>query len=226
APGQPVDPVTLWPAIQADPQLSRSIKSAAMLHDLMEATPTAANAGYYGRQVAEAGQNRRLNNAGERLQQLSEAADMPAGEKLTLARKELDAIASGYAGQASAPTLAEILSVPDAEIDWVIPGLLASRDRLVLTGAEGLGKTTFFRQMLILAAAGIHPVEFKPMDPLTALVVDTENSEDQWRWETRDMAGKAARYGTANPGDNVRIYCTGRLNIASEKDLAQVHTLL
>src|SRR5699024_11019874 len=83
ASGQPVDPVTLWPAIQADPQLSRSIKSAAMLHDLMEATPTAANAGYYGRQVAEAGQNRRLNNAGERLQQLSEAADMPAGEKLT-----------------------------------------------------------------------------------------------------------------------------------------------
>src|SRR5699024_9057397 len=33
ASGQPVDPVTLWPAIQADPQLSRSIKSAAMLHD-------------------------------------------------------------------------------------------------------------------------------------------------------------------------------------------------
>ena len=226
ASGQKLDPLVLWNEVRADKTLSRSIKSATDLHDLMEATPTAANVDYYARQVAESGQNRRLAAAGVRLQQLSDAADMPAGEKLTLARKELDAIASDYAGQAAAPTLADILAVPDAEIEWVIPGLLARRDRLVLTGAEGLGKTTFFRQVLICAAAGIHPIEFKPMKPLTALVVDTENSEDQWRWETRSMAGQAARYGAANPGDNVRVYCTGRLNIASEKDLAQVHTLL
>jgi hypothetical protein len=41
--------------------------------------------------------------------------------------------------------------------DWVIPGLLAREDRLILTGAEGLGKMMLLRQIAVCAAAGLDP---------------------------------------------------------------------
>ncbi|WP_152203614.1 AAA family ATPase [Georgenia thermotolerans] len=226
ATGQPFDSLTLWPAVHAHPILSRTFRSAAQLHDLIEATPTASNVARYAKQVQEAGQSRRLRAAAIRFDQLAGDVSLTAAEKLTLARQELDHIASEYATAVDAPTLAEILAVPDAEIEWVIPGFLAKRDRFVLTGAEGLGKTTLLRQVLICAAAGIHPVTFERMRPLTGVVIDTENSEDQWRWETRRMVAQARRYGAADPGENIRLHCAGRLTITSERDLGMVHSLL
>ena len=181
ATGEAVDALTLWPAIRAHERLSRTIKSAADLHALAEATPTASNVAYYATQVAEAGQNRRLEAAAARLHQMAASSDMTAAEKVTAARDELDRIADQAVGTIHAPTLADVLATPDEEVQWAIPGFLAKRDRLVLTGGEGLGKTTFMRQIAILAAAGIHPTEFTHIPPVTALVVDTENSEAQWR---------------------------------------------
>lgn len=226
ASGQPIDPITLWPEIQADPNLAQTISSAVMLHDLMEATPTSANVDYYARQVADAGQSRRLRKAAVRLAQLADSTDIPAAEKMTTARRELDTIAADYQGPAEAPTLAELLSVPDEAIEWVVPELLARRDRMMITGFEGMGKATWMRQIMICAAAGIHPVTFNGMEPLTALVVDVENSADQWRWETRWMRNQAREYGVADPGDSIRVHCTGRLDVSSDRDLSMIHTLL
>ena len=224
--GQPIDALTLWPAVHANPVLARTFTSANDLHNLVVAVITPANVVHYAKQVAEAGQSRRLRAAAARLDQLAGSVDLTGSEKLTMARQELDHIASEYAQQVEVPTLAEVLAVPDAEIEWVIPGFLAKRDRFVLTGAEGLGKTTLLRQILICAAAGIHPVTFEKMRPLTGVVVDTENSEDQWRWETRRMVAMAQRYGGADPAENIRLHCAGRLTITSERDLGMVHTLL
>src|SRR5690606_15190051 len=210
ATGEAVDPVTLWPAVKADPVLARNITNPAQLHDLMGATPTSANVTHYAKQVADAGQSRRLRAAGERFIQLAESVNTPAGEKLALARKELEHIASEYAQAVEVPTLGEILATPDAEVEWIVPGLISRRDRFVLTGEEGFGKTTLFRQILICAAAGIHPFDFTAIQPVTALVVDTENDEGQWRWETRKMATLAGRYGARHPGDAIHVHCTGR----------------
>lgn len=226
AAGEPIDPVTLWPHIQADETLARNIPSAVMLHDLMEASPTSANVDYYARQVSEAGQSRRLRAAAVRLAQLADGTGITAGEKLAAARSELDAIAADYQSNTNAPTLAELLAKPDSEIKWVIPQLLGERDRMMITGFEGMGKMTWMRQIMICSAAGIHPITFEPMRPLTALVVDVENSEDQWRWETRWMRNQARQYGSADPGENIRIRCSGRINITSERDLAEIHALL
>lgn len=225
AAGEAVDPLTLWPAIRADEYLARNIRSAAVLHDLQEAVPTASNVAYYAKQVADSGQSRRLRQAAVRLQQLADGA-MPAAEKLQHARKELDAIASDYAQAVEVPTLAEVLATPDEEVQWVIPAFLGRRDRFVLTGEEGYGKTTLFRQLMICAAAGIHPLAFTRMTPARVLVVDTENSEEQWRWETRGMVGLAARYGARNPAESIWLHCTGRLDIATERHLGLVHSLI
>lgn len=52
-------------------------------------------------------------------------------------------------------------------------------DRLVVTGEEGHGKSTWLRQMNIQCGAGVHPFTLKKMDPLRALLIDVENSREQ-----------------------------------------------
>jgi len=224
--GEAIDTVMLWSAVKADPLLSRNITNLAQLHELTATVGTTSNVAHYAKIVADAGQSRRLRAAAERFVQLADSTNIPAGEKLDLARKELEHIASEYAQAADVPTLAQILATPDAEVEWIIPNVLSRRDRFVLTGEEGFGKTTLFRQILICAAAGIHPFDFTPIRPVTALVVDTENDEGQWRWETRTMARLAGRYGARSPGEAIHVHCTGRLNITTERDSGLVHSLL
>jgi RecA-family ATPase len=43
----------------------------------------------------------------------------------------------------------------------VIPGLLERRDRLMLTGEEGLGKSYLLRQIAVMAAAGLDPFDHR-----------------------------------------------------------------
>ncbi len=224
--GDPIDPLTLWPAVKADEALSRSLRSAADLHAFMEATPTSSNVAFYAKQVAEAGQSRRLLSTSTRLAQLAQRTDMPAAEKLSVARSEIESIASEYVTTTTVPTLAEVLAVEDS-YDWVIPGLLERMDRLVLTGGEGLGKSTWLRQIAVLAAAGIHPTRHaERVDPVRVTVIDTENTERQWRRKVRPLVHKAAMVGAADPGESIRLLCTGRLNITTERDLGTVHAIL
>lgn len=59
--------------------------------------------------------------------------------------------------------------------DWVIPGLLARGDRLILTGEEGFGKSTLLRQLATCTAAGIQPFTGNTIPPMTVLAIDVEN---------------------------------------------------
>lgn len=77
--------------------------------------------------------------------------------------------------------LDDFLDQTDPAPDWVIPGLLARTERLILTGPEGGGKSTLARQMALLAAAGWDPFTGAPIKPVRALLVDLENSRQQVR---------------------------------------------
>jgi 5S rRNA maturation endonuclease (ribonuclease M5) len=84
----------------------------------------------------------------------------------------------------------------DDEYDWLVPGLLERGDRMILTGAEGGGKSTLLRQVGIQLAAGIHPFGGKPFDPLRVLLLDLENSDRQIKRKLRPLrlvAGSAYR---------------------------------
>lgn len=63
------------------------------------------------------------------------------------------------------------------EENWVVPGLLASGERLLLTAAEGWGKSTLIRQMAACIAAGLHPFTFRAQEPRRVLVFDAENPQ-------------------------------------------------
>jgi replicative DNA helicase len=77
--------------------------------------------------------------------------------------------------------LDDFLSGTDPEPDYVIPGLLARHERLILTGPEGGGKSTLLRQLALMPAAGIHPFSGQPMPPIRVLLIDLENSRQQVR---------------------------------------------
>jgi replicative DNA helicase len=73
--GEPADPITVSAELTRTGELAR-IGGAPYLHTLMSSVPTAANAGYYARIVAEQAILRRLVEAGTRIVQLGYATGM------------------------------------------------------------------------------------------------------------------------------------------------------
>lgn len=138
----------------------------------------------------------------------------------------LNALVDGsVSGRMVPKSLAEILDVEDT-YDWVIEGLLERHDRLVITGPEGGGKSMLSRQLAILPAAGIHPMKFTPIDPISVLVVDAENTERQWRRAATWMANRAREHGARDPRGFVNIVAGRRIDITSGADLGQIHRMI
>lgn len=221
--GQPVDVVTVWDKL-ADWDV-RGIDSSN-LHEWTHEVTTPTSASYYARIVREAALVRDLQQVGRRLLEVREPGVALQGS-LEALRKIRDRDMSG--GVVRARTLSEVLDVaPEEDVyDWVVPGLLERRDRLVLTGSEGGGKSTFLRQLAVLSAAGIHPFRFAPIEPVRVLVVDAENSERQWRRAVRDMVEHAETRGLGNPRENVALHClTTQMDITRPQDLGMVHRLV
>ncbi|WIB25411.1 AAA family ATPase [Curtobacterium sp. MCSS17_015] len=121
--------------------------------------------------------------------------------------------------------LADILNIADTQ-DWLIPGLLERRDRLILTGGEGSGKSYFSRQLAIAAAAGVHPFHNQQTAPIRVLAIDAENSEVQWARNARYVTNMARQYGTDDPGKQVLVSAGTRLDLTRQADLDQVHKLM
>ncbi len=128
-------------------------------------------------------------------------------------------------GKLKTKSLAEVLEQTDTR-DWVIPDLLERQDRVIFTGAEGAGKTTFARQLLVLAAAGVHPLTFNRIPPIKVLIVDAENTETQWRRQVRGIVNIATQDGTADPALNVHMVAGDRIDITHGSHLSEIHRLI
>lgn len=226
AAGNPTDVVAVTDELIKTGELHRA-GGADYLHTLTSIVPTASNAGYYAQIVAEASMRRSLHEIGSRLQ--AGAAD--PGVAMARAQEDLRDLRDGARSSSGvhAKLLREVLDVaPEVDVyDWSVPGLLERRDRLVLTGSEGGGKSTFLRQLAVLSAAGIHPFRFSPIKPVRVLVIDAENSERQWRRAVREMAENAAQIGMVDPRDSVALHClTSQIDITRPQDLGMVHRLV
>jgi AAA domain/DnaB-like helicase N terminal domain len=69
----------------------------------------------------------------------------------------------------------DLIARVQSKDDFVIPGLLARGDRLIVTAPEGYGKSTFLRQIAGCTAGGIHPFTLEAIEPRRVLVYDAEN---------------------------------------------------
>lgn len=217
--GEPTDPVSM------DGVLRQHVRgySPGDVFTLIEAAPVAGSADYWAVQIAEGSRRRALVRVAATARQAAYQDDL--AQAITDAKAGLDAIGKTGRARLEARPLARILEETD-EYDWVIPGILERKDRLVLTGGEGAGKSTLVRQMAVLSAAGVNPFSFDTMEPIRVLVVDAENSEKQWRRATRDLVGKASRELGANVAEMIPLACVPRLDITRERDLSAIHDLI
>ena len=155
--------------------------------------------------------------------------DTNAGTFAANVASEFIAIRDGGAAASddiTALTARELLEQQDDEPDWLIPGLLERRDRLILTGEEGLGKSHMLRQIAVHIAAGLDPFHDKGRIPEgRALIVDCENTWSQVRRKLRPAVEYAASRGS-DPSDRLVVDCTNRMDITRDRDLARVHQLL
>lgn len=151
----------------------------------------------------------------------------PEIDALTLASATATAFTrirdTGDTEDVSAVTIDEMLTAVDEDRDWLVPGLLERRDRLMLTGEEGLGKSHLMRQLAVMAAAGLDPFDSTLRTvPISVLIVDCENSERQVRRAIRPVVEFARKHGCGLP-HRLNVLTMQRMDITSDRSLARLH---
>jgi replicative DNA helicase len=161
--GEPADPVTVTAALTDDGTIAR-VGGMSYVHDLVHTVPTAANAAYYARIVAERAVLRRLVEAGTKIVQLGYGASSAAGrdveDVVDLAQQAIYDVTERRVsedfqilGEVLQPTLDEIeaigardgvmTGVPTgfSDLDNLLNGLHPGQ-LIVVAGRPGLGKST------------------------------------------------------------------------------------
>lgn len=157
-------------------------------------------------------------------QVIAQAQGAETGEALSQIIEGLRELRAGSTeGVLRGKDLGDLLKVP-ADYDWLVDGLMERGDRLILTGAEGTGKSMFIRQMVLCLAAGLHPFELTDIAPLRVLVIDAENSERQWKRAVAPMVDTLLQAGTqGDPRERVHVVCSPRLDVTRESHIGAVH---
>src|SRR5690554_4951540 len=156
----------------------------------------------------------------ERLKDPGNDPEMVIGEAVARVQQR-----GASSGELESVSLRTILNAEET-YDWAIPNLMERKDRLILTGHEGLGKSTMARQLLMLPAAGVHPFTFEKIEPIKALVIDAENTAKQWKRNAGWMAHHARVQGGHDPSDRVEMAISGRVNILDPRTQGQIHRLI
>lgn len=94
----------------------------------------------------------------------------------------------------------DITKRPEHEFKFVIPGVLARSERLLLVGYEGHGKSLFCRQIAACLASGVHPFTLQPIEHRRVLYIDAENHPGQVLGDWKRLAQVCRRIGEPIPG--------------------------
>lgn len=215
-----VDPTTLLATVGA------ASPAGALMPDLVTTVALPDSVPEYAQIVRGWAVRRKLHTAAQLTMQDAFRPGNPGTLAASIAGRFL-AIRDGQASNddLTAVTVTELLDATDDEPEWLIPDLLERRDRLMLTGEEGLGKSHLLRQFAICAAAGLHPFDGRRFDPVRTLVIDCENTWAQVRRKVRPAVEAVTRYGT-DPSQQMMVDCTSRMDITRDRDLARIHQLL
>ncbi len=187
------------------------------LVELYEQAPIVLQAGWHAQAVAEQARLRRLHDGAIRLQALTQQAGGALtdpnrrAELVDQIRQAVDDLAGQQATTAGpqALELDQFLQEPGDHYDWLVPGLLERGDRVILTGAEGKGKSTLLRQVAVQLAAGIHPFTLEAIERVRVLYVDLENTDRQVRRKLRALRVQAGEQYQLAPGLHIRVRTEG-----------------
>ena len=225
--GQHADAVTLLAWLD-DAGETRNAGGAPYLHTLIASVPSVANADHYARIVRDRAVRRRLLEAGRRITQMARAIEGDAHGLTERAVREAEAARdAGLADNLTAPTITEFLEGGSEEYDWVVPGLLERGDRMILTGTEGGGKSTLFRQGGVMIAAGLHPFTGQAIKPQRVLIVDCENGAAHTRRKLRPLVLQATAEGHPVRDSNLFIEVRPEgMDLAADKDVSRLLRLI
>lgn len=183
--GLPVDSITLSAELDKTGTLRR-VGGSSKLADLLMSAPPGMNAAYYADMIRNDAIRRYRHDAATRL------AAMTVSPASVEDLDEIEAVHAAdlagcpkplaYAGEddLTAHLARSIRYRVDREDDWVIPGLIARLDRVMVTGQEGLAKSTLLRQVGAATAAGLNPWNgARVTDGKRVLILDCENTDQQ-----------------------------------------------
>jgi hypothetical protein len=196
------DPVLVGDELASRGELEKVGGSGALL-GIQAMAPSTVNVSKYAAIVVECATLRRLIRAAREIAEMAYDAPENVAEACDMA-KHMIATVDIPLGTGVPSTDAWTFLQGEDKYNWLVEGLLERRDRLIITGGEGGGKSTLLRQLYVCLAAGIHPFRYHDIPPVRVLVVDVENSAAQIRRAIEPMIAFAA----ARPGwnaDNLRI---------------------
>jgi hypothetical protein len=152
------------------------------LHELQNATPSVSAARQYAEIIAGWSLRRRLLYAGATITDMANGrvdSGLDPSAMVEEARSLISDIDMPLGAGDPDPDLVDFISGVNTAHDWLIPGFMEYRDRMLISGLEGSGKTWLLRQLAVRAAAGIHPWTETPVPAVNVLYVDVENSARQ-----------------------------------------------
>lgn len=211
--GQRVDVLTL--AKQLPAELGIGLEQ---LHALQNDTPSISNAAKYATAIADYAVRRRLALAAADIAALANGdhASHDAADAADRARELLANIDMPIGKGAPDPDIDSFIGSVDTSYDWLIPGFLERRDRMLVTAGEGMGKSVLLAQIAVMAAAGIHPWTIEQVPPRNVLLVDLENGS---RLVTRRLDGLRRAAGAQLNPQRLRIHSRpGGIDLTSRTD--------
>jgi replicative DNA helicase len=196
----PIDPQTVLARLRETGELSK-VGGGPYLHTLMQHAWSAGGVSLYAREVRDCYRRRQIREATLRVLQQASNPEVDLSlllVELATATDRAEELA-GEETPVQPATVADLLAYR-SEPDWLIPGLLERRERVMITGFEGLGKSVVLAQLAVSMVAGVHPfLGMAEYDPRRVLVVDAENSKRQlsarYRWilnAVQDVSGVQA----------------------------------
>lgn len=180
----------------------------------------AVDASFYAERITDAAARRDL---GQRLDRAR--GQLAEGAELDQVLADIDRVRARTSRPHQTFTLDQFVDRELPPTEWVIPGLFAKGERLIITGAEGLGKSTLIRMLAVCAAVGYDPFQVHDIPAQKVLVVDVENPErimiEEFR-KLRDALAEKNRFA----GDNLHLHRAPEgLNLMKPRDRLTLHTL-
>ena len=219
-----VDTITVTDRI--DKRSLRGVGGPSYIDTLYASVVTTENITWHARIVAEQATRRRLDELGTKVRSLA-ATPGNVTDVIAAAQAALTAVAATTpitATPTPGATLDDFLAAdPDDEPNWLIPGFLERQDRIIVTAAEGGGKSTLLRQWAIQTALGEHPFTGARITPAKVLLLDLENSERQTRRALRPLRIQAS---TIDPRNLVIVCKPDGLDLTTPTDTAWLDRIL
>ena len=205
AEGKPVDPTTVAAELRERGTLPR-IGGTMAVNDLAAGLVTAANADYYAALLRGETRLRMARDEAERAYHALSGRLDAREHSPEMVWEQRDAAESKIPAPLDDAeidrSLAAFMASEDSAEQWIVPGLIARGERIVVTGSEGLGKGVLLRQLAASVASGWHPFGAGRFAPARVLYVDLENPRPAIRqtfWQCHraldwDYSGIELRY--------------------------------